>query len=87
MALIIAACLTVLIGKVNLQIPYEQMEKGIINSIMAAMNSCLILLVIGSVVSCWIIAGIVPTLIWVGFKIISPAFSFLSLAFRVRSSP
>ena len=79
LALVIAACLTVFVGKVKLQIPYHQMEKGIIHSIMAAMNSCLILLIIGSVVSCWIIAGIVPTLIWVGFNIISPAL-FLPIA-------
>jgi Na+:H+ antiporter, NhaC family len=79
LALVISACLAVFIGKVKLQIPYKIMETGIINSIMAAMNSCLILLVIGSVVSCWIIAGIVPTLIWIGFKIISPAL-FLPIA-------
>ena len=79
LALLIAACLAVLIGKVKLQIPYADMEEGIIKSIMAAMNSCLILLIIGSVVSAWIIAGIVPTLIWIGFKIISPAF-FLPIA-------
>ena len=79
LALVIAACLAVLIGKVKLQLPYAKMEAGIISSIMAAMNSCLILLIIGSVVSCWIIAGIVPTLIWIGFKIISPAL-FLPIA-------
>lgn len=79
LALIIAACLAVFIGKVKLHLKYEDMEKEIIYSIMAAMNSCLILLIIGSVVSCWIIAGIVPTLIWIGFKIISPAL-FLPIA-------
>ena len=51
-ALVIAACLTVFIGKVKLGLPYKHMEDGIIKSIMAAMNSCLILLIIGSVVSC-----------------------------------
>jgi len=79
LALIIAACLAVLIGKVKLGLKYEEMEKGMVESIMSAMNSCLILLIIGSVVSCWIIAGIVPTLIWIGFKIISPAL-FLPIA-------
>ena len=79
LALVIAACLTVFIGKVKLELPYKHMEDGIIKSIMTAMNSCLILLIIGSVVSCWIIAGIVPTLIWIGFKIISPSL-FLPIA-------
>ena len=79
LALLGASLLATLIGVFKLKTPYKQIEKGITKSIDAAMISCIILLVIGSVIGIWILSGVVPTLIYYGFKIINPAI-FLPVA-------
>ncbi|TCO71381.1 Na+/H+ antiporter NhaC [Marinisporobacter balticus] len=47
-------------------------EEGIIETIKMAMQSVLILMVVGCIIGTWILAGVVPTMIYYGLKIISP---------------
>jgi NhaC family Na+:H+ antiporter len=53
---------------------WEDLEKGIVETISMTMPAILIMLAIGMIVGVWITAGIVPTMIYYGLKIISPGF-------------
>lgn len=48
------------------------LEKGILTSINRSMQAIIILFIIGMLVGTWILAGIVPTMIYYGLKILSP---------------
>ncbi len=54
------------------KIPYAKIQEGIVSSIQMSMVSCLILMIVGSVIGIWIAAGVVPTIIYYGLKIIHP---------------
>ncbi|MBF8982294.1 Na+/H+ antiporter NhaC [Lutibacter sp. B2] len=51
---------------------WEVIEEGILETIKMAMQSVLILMVIGCIIGTWILSGVVPTMIFYGLKIISP---------------
>ncbi len=51
---------------------WEEIQKGIINAISAAMGAILILMIIGLMIGTWIISGIVPSMIYYGLKLLSP---------------
>ncbi len=53
---------------------WEEIEKGIIDSIGSVMQAILILAIIGMLIGSWIAGGVVPTLIYYGLKILSPTF-------------
>ncbi len=72
-ALILSAALAVTIGFFNYRIPYKQMEAKIIESITVALQSVMILLTVGSLVGLWMLAGIVPAIIFYGLKVLSPS--------------
>ncbi|WP_130861886.1 Na+/H+ antiporter NhaC [Bacilliculturomica massiliensis] len=48
------------------------LEQGVIQSISRSMQSCLILLTVGILTGVWKAAGIIPSMIYYGLKIISP---------------
>lgn len=52
---------------------WHEMEKGMIDTIKMSMQSILILMIIGTIIGTWILAGVVPTMIYYGLKIISPS--------------
>ncbi len=66
---------TVIASLLGLYLGYswKEIEAGIVQGITVALQACLILLVIGMLIGAWIISGIVPTMIWYGLKLISPA--------------
>jgi NhaC family Na+:H+ antiporter len=72
MALLVSAVITVGLGKFKLKIPYDDMEKQMIISIKLALQACLILLLVGSLIGIWILSGIVPTMIYYGLELINP---------------
>lgn len=72
MALFAAALLTAAIGRTRLRHNYEDIEREAIQTITLAMKANLILLAVGVLIGMWIAAGIVPTLIYYGVKLISP---------------
>ena len=51
---------------------WAEIEEGIIETIRMSMQAILILMIIGSIIGTWILAGIVPTMIFYGLKILSP---------------
>ncbi len=52
---------------------WKEIESGIVQGIVIALQACLILLVVGMLIGTWILSGIVPTMIYYGLKILSPA--------------
>lgn len=71
-ALILAASVGVLVG-LKLGYRWKEMERGIVHGISLAMGAILILLVVGSVIGTWILSGVVPTMIYYGLSILTPA--------------
>jgi Na+:H+ antiporter, NhaC family len=71
-ALILAASVGVLVAMRN-GYRWKEMERGIVHGISLAMGAILILLVVGSVIGTWILAGVVPTMIYYGLQILTPS--------------
>ncbi|OBT08111.1 Na+/H+ antiporter NhaC [Shewanella sp. UCD-FRSSP16_17] len=74
-ALILAACIAILIGYKN-GYSWNQMERGIIKSIGVATGALLILFTVGSLIGTWILAGTVPTMIYYGMQILHPQYFY-----------
>lgn len=51
---------------------WSDIEEGILDTIRMSMQAILILMIIGAIIGTWILAGIVPTMIFYGLKILSP---------------
>jgi len=76
-ALILAAAVASLMG-MRFGYSWKALETGIVNGISLAMGAILILLVVGSLIGTWILAGIVPTMIYYGLELLTPAVFFPS---------
>lgn len=51
---------------------WKEIEEGIVDTIRMSMQAILIVMIIGGIIGTWILAGIVPTMIYYGLKILSP---------------
>lgn len=51
---------------------WEELQEGICETIKMSTPAILIMLVIGSIIGTWILAGIVPTMIYYGLNVLSP---------------
>jgi len=51
---------------------WEDIQDGIIDGIKMSMQAVLILMIVGMIIGVWILAGVVPTMIFYGLKILSP---------------
>ena len=71
-ALILSAGVGILIGLVN-GYHWKELEQGIVRGISIAMGAILILLVVGSLIGTWILAGTVPAMIYYGLSILGPS--------------
>lgn len=58
---------------------WAELENGIIGAISAAIQSIIIIMVIGMVVGSWIQGGVVPAMIYYGLKIINPKYFLLTI--------
>jgi NhaC family Na+:H+ antiporter len=76
-ALMLAAGIAALIG-IRLGHPWRAIERGIVHGISLALGAVLILLVVGALIGSWILAGIVPTMIYYGLQLLAPAIFFPS---------
>ena len=72
--LIIASVIAALIAVVGLKCKWKDIEQGIFDSIMGAMQAILIACLIGMITGSWIQGGIVPSIVYYGLKILSPKF-------------
>lgn len=68
MIAIVVAC----IGVFYLKHDYVDLENAALDSVMAAMPSCMILILVGMLIGLWMEGGIIPGLIYYGLNILSP---------------
>ena len=71
-ALILAASIAILVGYKN-GYSWTELEAGIVKGISMALGAILILLMVGSLIGTWILAGTVPTMIYYGLNILDPS--------------
>lgn len=87
-ALILAAGVAILVGILHGH-QWRDLERGIVHGISMALGAIIILLTVGALIGSWILAGIVPTMIYYGLRLLEPSVflpsacaicSFVSLA-------
>ncbi|BAQ12045.1 Na(+):H(+) antiporter [Bacillus sp. OxB-1] len=66
------------------KLPFAQLEKGLVDGASAGMGAVFLFFFIGILISSWMISGTIPTLIYLGFQLITPAF-FFAIVFVVTS--
>jgi len=71
-ALVLGTAAAGLVGLANGQ-RWAEIEEAIRRGIGTSMGAVLILLVVGSVIGTWILAGIVPTMIYYGLSLLAPS--------------
>ncbi|MDZ7378506.1 MAG: Na+/H+ antiporter NhaC [candidate division KSB1 bacterium] len=81
--LIAAAFITGVLGLI-LGFRWEDMQRGIVESIHKALPAMLIMICVGIIIGAWIAAGTIPMIIYYGLKLVSPRF-FLVTACLVCS--
>ena len=72
-ALMFAAGVTVAISMIFYKRSWGEFEEAIIDNVKSVATSIVILLLIGAVAGSWMVSGVVPTLIYYGMKVITPA--------------
>ncbi|MFH1941089.1 MAG: Na+/H+ antiporter NhaC [bacterium] len=78
--LIAAAFITGCLGLI-LRFKWEDMQKGIVDSIHKALPAMLIMICVGILIGSWIAAGTIPMIIYYGLKLISPKFFLVTACF------
>lgn len=76
-ALILAAAMAIVVGIAHGH-PWKSIEKGIVHGISLSLGAVIILLTVGALIGSWILAGVVPTMIYYGLSLLSPAVFFPS---------
>jgi NhaC family Na+:H+ antiporter len=74
-ALLIAAASASLVGLYNGQ-SWANLQEGIVHGISVALGAILIILTVGALVGTWLLAGIVPTMIYFGLELLSPSWFY-----------
>jgi len=78
--LVAAAFITGCLG-FYLRFMWQEMEKGIVDSIHKAMPAILIMLCVGILIGSWIASGTIPMVIYYGLKLISPKYFLVTACF------
>jgi NhaC family Na+:H+ antiporter len=78
--LVSAAFITGCLGLI-LRFKWQEMERGIVDSIHKAMPAILIMLCVGILIGAWIASGTIPMVIYYGLKLISPKFFLVTACF------
>ena len=71
-ALVLGTAVAAVVGLVGGQ-RWKELEQAISQGISTSMGAILILLTVGSVIGTWILAGVVPTMIYYGLSILAPS--------------
>lgn len=74
-ALLIAAAIGALIALRN-GCRWEQIQDGITGGIAIALGAILIILMVGALIGTWLLAGVVPTMIYYGLELLNPAWFY-----------
>ena len=72
-ALLLSAGVAVAIGMIGYSVPWSSIDKAISDNVKTIGGAILILFLIGAVSGSWMMSGVVPTMIYYGMKIVSPA--------------
>ncbi|MEE9150965.1 MAG: Na+/H+ antiporter NhaC [Thermoplasmata archaeon] len=70
--LIAAAAVAALVATAHRH-PWREIQEGMVHGITLAMGAILILMVVGTMIGTWMMGGIVPSMIFYGLKVLSPA--------------
>lgn len=79
----IAIIVLIMYGVVR-KVPYRVMEQSMIASVSTSIGAVYIFLLIGVLISSWLISGTIPTLLYIGLSIISASF-FYAVVFIITS--
>lgn len=71
--LLLATVVAAFVG-MSLGYNWKEMEDAMIESIMMAMQSCVILMILGCIIGSWIGGGVIQTLIFYGLQILKPSY-------------
>ena len=71
-ALLLAAGVGILIGTLHGH-QWTDIQNGIVHGISLSLGAVLILLTVGALIGSWILAGVVPTMIYYGLQLLTPA--------------
>ncbi len=71
-ALISAAAVAAIVATARKH-PWKEIQEGMVHGITLAMGAILILMVVGTMIGTWMLGGIVPSMIYYGLKVLSPA--------------
>lgn len=74
-ALLIAAAIGSVIALRN-GYRWEQIQDGITGGISIALSAILIILLVGALIGTWLLAGVVPTMIYYGLELLNPAWFY-----------
>lgn len=66
------------------KVSYRELEKSMISSVSTSISAIYIFLLIGVLISSWLISGTIPTLLYIGFSIVSASF-FYAIVFLITS--
>ena len=58
---------------------WDEIEKSMMDGIYKALQSCCILIIVGILIGVWIDAGVVPSMVYYGLKILHPAIFFIAV--------
>src|SRR5690625_504068 len=81
--LIISLLFLIIYGLVK-KVPYKSLEKGITDGANVGIAATFLFFFIGMLIASWMMGGTIPTLIYIGFEIVTPKF-FLAIIFVVCS--
>ncbi|WDE08834.1 Na+/H+ antiporter NhaC [Thalassomonas viridans] len=56
----------------------EEIERGIVEGISLTLGAVLILLAVGSLIGTWLLAGTVPTMVYLGLQVLQPQYFYVS---------
>ncbi len=72
-ALLIAAAVAVAMGMIFFKVPWKSIDHAISDNVKTIGGAILILFLIGAVAGSWMLSGVVPTMIYYGMQVVSPA--------------
>lgn len=78
--LVIASAVAAVLAVTRLGYSWNELEEGILKTINMGMQAAIILMIIGMIIGTWILGGIVPTMIYYGLQILSPAIFLVATA-------
>jgi len=78
--IVIAAVVAAALAITRLGYTWNEIEEGILKTINMGMQAIIILMIIGMIIGTWILGGVVPTMIYYGLQILSPAIFLVATA-------